>query len=450
MKDIKSNLFVKNQVKIENFIQPFNQKISITSDKSLSIRCILLSSIAIGKSKIFNILESEDVLNALKIVRKIGVKFIKKKNFYEIYGVGINGFNIKKNLTLNAGNSGTLARCLPGLCSATRKNIKLIGDKSLSKRDFSRIIKPLSLFGVNIKSYNGLLPIKFLGSNFLRPINFFEDKGSAQVKTCIILSAINTPGITRIKALKSRDHTELLLKYLNYPITINKRENYDIIKLRGLNQFKSFNYHIPGDISSASFFIVLTLLSKNSELLIKDVNLNPSRLGILKILKQMNAKIMIINKQNYKGEFIGNIKIKSTSKFKSINCPAKLNSSAIDEFLLIFLVAAKSNGISSFSNLNELNKKESPRLDIAINFLRMIGIKVTRNKDNIKIYGNPKLKLCKSFHVKNFLKDHRIFMMSVIAALTFGGNWKINDKDSINTSFPNFLKIIKKLGGKIN
>jgi len=441
---------VKNQIEIQNIIKPFKKHIIVSSDKSLSIRCILLSSIAIGRSKIFNLLKSEDVNNTLRTIKKIGANYIKKRNYLEINGVGINGFNIKKNTVLNAGNSGTLARCIIGLCSASKNKLKLIGDKSLSKRDFSRVIKPLNLFGVNIKSRNGMLPLEFKGTDLIRPINYAENKGSAQIKTCIILSAINTPGVTKINAKKSRNHTELLLKYLKYPIKIKKNKKYDLIQVKGLKQFKSFDYKVPGDISSASFFIVLTLLSKNSTLLIKDININQSRIGILKILNKMNANIKIINRRNYRGEHIGDIKIKSTNNFKSINCPENLNSSAIDEFLLIFLIAAKSKGVSKFKNLNELNKKESPRLDMAIKFLKMIGIKVIRKNFDIKIFGNPDLDLKNNYQMKNFLKDHRVFMMTVIAALTLGGKWKINDKDSIKTSFPQFLKISKKLGAKIN
>ena len=439
---------MKNQVQIDKIIKPFNKQITVPSDKSLSIRCILFSSIALGKSKIFNLLQSEDVTNSIKAIKKIGVRCINKKNYLEIYGVGINGFKIKNKTTINAGNSGTLARCILGLLSSSKKKIKLIGDQSLSKRDFSRVIRPLNLFGVDIKSRNGILPLELNGSELLRPIRFLENKGSAQIKTCIILSAINTHGITTIEAKKSRNHSELLLKYLNYPLSIKKTKKFDLIKIKGLHQFRSLDYKIPGDISSASFFIVLTLLSKKSKLLIKNVNINPTRTGIVTILNKMNANIKVINKRVYKGEIIGDIKIKSKSSFKSINCPDYLNSSAIDEFLLIFLVAAKSNGVSSFKNLDELNKKESPRLDIALKFLRLIGVKVERTDSNIKIFGNPKLQLNKKYHIKKFLKDHRIFMMTVITALTFGGKWKINDKDSIKTSFPTFLNTIKNLGGK--
>ena len=439
---------MKNQVQIDKIIKPFNKQITVPSDKSLSIRCVLFSSIALGKSKIFNLLQSEDVTNSIKAIKKIGVRCIKKKNYLEINGVGINGFTIKNKTTINAGNSGTLARCILGLLSSSKKKVKLIGDRSLSKRDFSRVIKPLNLFGVQIKSRNGILPLELNGSELLRPIRFLENKGSAQIKTCIILSAINTRGITIIKAKKSRNHSELLLKYLNYPLSIKKTKKFDLIKIKGLHQFKSLDYKIPGDISSASFFIVLTLLSKKSELLIKDININPTRIGIVTILNKMNANIKVINKRVYKGEIIGDLKVKSKSSFRSINCPDYLNSSAIDEFLLIFLVAAKSNGVSSFKNLDELNKKESPRLDIALKFLKLIGVKVKRTDSNIKIFGNPKLQLNKKYHIKQFLKDHRIFMMTVIAALTLGGKWKINDKDSIKTSFPTFLNTIKYLGGK--
>ena len=185
-------------------------------------------------------------------------------------------------------------------------------------------------------------------------------------------------------------------------------------------------------------------------MVLKSININDSRVGIIKILNKMNAKIIFKNKKIYNGEKIADIVVESRNNLKGINCPKSLNSSAIDEFLIIFLVAAKASGVSTFSNLGELNKKESPRLEIATNFLKDIGIKFVRNSNNIKIYGNPKLNLNGKYKVKNFSKDHRVFMMSCIAALTLGGNWKIYDKDSINTSFPSFLKKIKDLGAKLH
>ena len=439
-----------NHIFINKKIKSFNKKIKVGSDKSISIRSILLASQAVGKSKISNLLESEDVLNTLKTIKKLGINYKKKRNIYYIEGFGLNGFNIEKNTTINAGNSGTLARLILGLLVKSKFVVKLIGDKSLSKRDFSRVIKPLKLFGVNIKSKNNSLPIEISGTKFLRPITYDENIGSAQVKSCIILSALNTPGTTIINSKISRNHTELMLKSLNYPIKVQKKAKVDKIFINGLKQFKSFEYNVPGDISSASFFIVLTLLSKKSQIIIEGVNVNKSRDGIIQILNKMGANIMLKNKKLYKGEEVADIHVRSITKLNSINCPSKLNSSAIDEFLIIFLVAAKAHGVSKFKDLGEMNKKESKRLDLGVKFLKLIGIKVQRFGNDINIHGNPKIMLSKNFEIMNFLKDHRIFFLSCIAALTLGGKWKINDKKSANTSFPQFLKILKFLGANIN
>ena len=164
----------------------------------------------------------------------------------------------------------------------------------------------------------------------------------------------------------------------------------------------------------------------------------------------MGVNIKFKNKKKYKGEMIADIYVFSSKKLKAINCPSRLNSEAIDEFLIIFLVAAKAKGVSKFKNLSELNQKESPRLKIAAKILKMIGVKVKSDNESIKIYGNPNLKINKNIKIKNYMKDHRVFMMSVIAALSLGGKWKIYDKDSVNTSFPSFLKIVRNLGGKLN
>ena len=438
------HIFIKSKIK------SFKTEIKVGSDKSISIRSILLASQAVGISKISNLLESEDVLNTLKTIKKLGINYKKRGNNYYIEGYGLNGFNIKKNITINAGNSGTLARLILGLLVKIKYKIKLIGDKSLSKRDFTRVIKPLRLFGVSVKSKSNSLPIEIMGNDFLRPIIYNENIGSAQVKSCIILSALNTPGTTIINSKRSRNHTELMLKYLKYPIKIQKKKHNDKIIVQGLDQFKSFDYNVPGDISSAAFFIVLTLLSKKSQIKIKNVNINQSRLGIIKILNKMGADIKLNNKRLYNGEEIADIQLKSQKNLNSINCPPELNSSAIDEFLIIFLVAAKAKGISKFKNLGEMNKKESKRLDLGVKFLRLIGIRVDRLENDINIHGNPNLLLSKKFEMKNYLKDHRIFFLACITALTLGGKWKINDKKSANTSFPDFLKILKKIGAEIN
>tara|TARA_Y100001970_G_scaffold292469_1_gene433885 strand:- start:630 stop:1958 length:1329 start_codon:yes stop_codon:yes gene_type:complete len=438
-------------VSIYKKIKNYNTKITVDGDKSISIRALMLAAWGLGKSKIKNLPDSEDVKSTINCLKKLGVQINKRGENYEIFGNGINSFVYKKGIVLNAGNSGTCARLILGLLIASNKKIKLTGDESLSKRDFLRIIDPLKKFGaIFFQSNKKNLPISILGSDLIRPIKYQENIGSAQCKSSVMLAALNAPGTTIIKSKKSRDHTELFYKFLKIPIKIKKKKYFDIIKIEGKNNFKAFNYNIPGDFSSSAFLIVLTLLSKNSELKIRNVNINPSRIGCIKILNMMGANILFKNKKKYKGEIIGDIFVKSKKILKSINCPTNLNSNAIDEFLIIFLAAIKTKGISVFKNLSELNKKESPRLLIASNILNKIGVKTKLKSNSIKIYGNPNLNISKKIVIKNFMKDHRVFMMSVIAALSFGGQWKIHDSESTKTSFPNFLKIIKSLGAKIN
>ena len=441
---------MKNGVKILKTIKPFNKIINIEGDKSLSIRWALMASQAKGKSSSSNLLNSEDVINTLECLKKLGIKIKKKKNKCEITSKGLNSFKYKKNLILNAGNSGTLGRLIIGLLVHSKTKIKIIGDKSLSKRDFLRITEPLQKFGAKFITNKGGLPIKVIGTANPKPIKYLENRGSAQCKSSVMLAALNTRGTTVIKAKKSRNHTELLFRNLGVPINIIKKKKYDLIKINGKKNITPFDYKIPSDISSSAFFIVLTALSKNSKLKIKNVNVNPTRIGVLEILRKMGVSIKLQNYKIYKGEKIADLIIKSENSLKAINCPTKLNSAAIDEFLLIFLVAAKAKGVSYFKDLSELNQKESPRLIWGAKILNKLGIKNIVKKDSIKIYGNPNLKVNKKIIIKKFLKDHRVFMTSVIAALTLGGKWSIFDKDSINTSFPTFISKIKSLGGRLN
>ena len=440
---------MKNLLEINKKIQSFDNEIKVTGDKSLSIRWVLLASQATGKSRAYNLLMSEDVLAAIEAIKKLGIKVKIYKNYCEIIGNGINGFRYKKNLTINAKNSGTLGRLILGLLIKSPHKIKLVGDKSLSKRDFSRIVIPLKKFGAEFYYKKKIkLPLSILGSQSIKSINYLENKGSAQCKSCIMLAALNSHGTTSIKAKKSRNHTELLFKYLKIPLKKKITKKYDFISIKQPKKIPAFNYKIPGDISSAAFFMALTTLADDAKLLIKGININPSRAGVFTILKKMGAKISLKNQKNYRGEKISDILIKSSKNIKPINCPPELNSNAIDEFLIIFLIAAKAKGVSYFKSISELDQKESPRLTLASKILNMMGVRTELTKDSIKIYGNPNLKIKKTITIKNYLKDHRIFMMSTIAALTFGGHWKIHDKDSIKTSFPSFLKIIKEINKK--
>ena len=435
-----------NSIIVNNKIKTFNKEITVSGDKSISIRWVLFSSLASGISKAENLLMSEDVLAAIKTIKKLGIKVKLDKKICKVYGKGINGYQFKKNLTLNAENSGTLGRLILGFLIDTKYPIKLIGDKSLSKRDFKRITDPLSKFGANFNLKNKKnLPLIVNGNTNLKSFKYLEKKGSAQCKSAVIFGGMKSDGTTIIKAKKSRNHTELLCKYLKLPVSVVSNKNYDLIKIKKVKKIKPFNYKIPSDISSSAFFIALTTLSENSKIVIKNVNINPSRIGIITILKKMGVKIIFKNKKIYKGEQNADIEVTSPKNLKSINCPAKLNSGAIDEFLLIFLIAAKAKGVSYFKDLAELDQKESPRLQWGSKILTKMGIKVITTKNSIKIFGNPNLNINKKIVIKDYLKDHRVFMTSIIASLTFGGTWEIHDKDSIKTSFPKFLNIINDL-----
>ena len=285
----KSIIFTKK-------INPFKKVITVTGDKSLSIRWVLFSSLASGISRARNLLLSEDVFAALDAIKKLGIKVKFKNNNCEIHGKGINGYKYKKNIIINAKNSGTLGRLILGLLINTPYPIKIIGDKSLSKRDFKRVTDPLSKFGAKFQlNRNQGLPLKIIGTKNTKPIRYFEKKGSAQCKSSVILAAMRTEGKTFIKARKSRNHTELLSKYLKLPIKIQSKKKIDFIEINKIKKINPFNYKIPSDISSGSFFIVLASLIKNSELLIKNVNINPSRIGIIIILRKI-TKINISRK----------------------------------------------------------------------------------------------------------------------------------------------------------
>ena len=245
---------MKDYISIFKTLKPFDKTISIEGDKSLSIRWALLASQANGKSKSFNLLKSEDVLSTLKCLKKLGIKINLSKNICEITGNGLNGFNYKNNIILNSGNSGTLGRLIMGLLVHSTKKVKIIGDESLSKRDFSRVTEPLKLFGAKFLTKSNKLPIIIQGTKYAKPITYVENKGSAQCKSSVMLAALNTEGTTVIKAKKSRNHTELLFKYLKLPIKIIRGKKIDLIMINGKKKIKPLNYKIPSDISSSAFF----------------------------------------------------------------------------------------------------------------------------------------------------------------------------------------------------
>ena len=441
----------KISVSINKKINNYNKIIKIPSDKSLSIRALLLASQCIGISKIKNLLESEDVFNCINVLKKLGTKIIKKNNIYFVYGNGLNSFRAEKKLVkIFVGNSGTTARLICGLLSNQNSKFYIYGDKSMNKRDMSRVINPLEKIGCFFYPKNkSTLPLILEGTSMPLAQKHIESKGSAQVKSLILLSGLSTPGITSVVEKKtSRNHTEIFLKKINADIKIEKLKKGNLIKLKGQKNLSAFNYTVFSDPSSASFLIALTLLTSNSKLIIKNVICNSTRIGFLKVLKEkMNANIKIRNKKKISGEPVGDIIIKS-SRLKPVKCSKKLVPFLIDEFCILFVIAALTKGISKFTGINELRHKESDRIKNMEEGFNKIGIKTKSTSDSLKIYGNPNVKISKKLNISSN-GDHRIAMSWAILGLLLGGKLKINNFETVNTSFPGFIKLIKNIGGKV-
>ena len=325
------------------------------------------------------------------------------------------------------------------------------GDSSMNKRDMFRVSKHLEKIGCFFYPKNkSSLPIVIEGTTMPLAQTHVEMLGSAQVKSSILLAALNTPGITSvIEKIPSRNHTEIFLKKIGANINVKKLKKGNLITLEGQKNLYGFKSNISSDPSSSAFFIALTLLTPGSNLLIKNVNCNPTRIGFINILKKkMNAKIVVkvFRKKKY-DEPVGNILIKS-SKLKPINCPREIVPTLIDEFPILFVMAALTKGVSKFSGIESLREKESDRIKSIQVILNEIGIKTKSTINSLKIFGNPNIKTKKLINVypKN---DHRIAMSSTILSLILGVKLKINKFQTTNTSFPGFISLIKYLGGKV-
>ena len=437
-------------LKLNYKIKPFNKSIKVDSDKSLSIRSFLIGSISQDISSAKNVLESEDVISTINCLKKLGVK-IKKDSpgSYKIYGKGFGSLFAKRNLNLNFGNSGTLARLLIGILSTTPDiEIKIQGDHSLNKRSMKKLINIMSEFGAEFLPKNKFnFPLKLISTEMPVCINY-KAGVSAQLKSAVILAGLNAYGTTEIiEDKRSRDHTENMLIKNSEAIRITKGKK-KIIKIFGKKFLNRMDINIPGDPSSAAFFTALTILNKNSSLKIKNVGLNPTRIGFYELLKKHGAKIHFNNKRKKNNEVIGDINIKSGKLKKPIISSKDFYEKTTDEFPILFCIAALTKGTSIFKGIEDLANKESNRIKEMQNVLRQIGIKSIATKDKLKIYGKNLIEgKNKKINVPS-LGDHRICMSSTVLSLVTGIRANIKNFETVKTSSPNFLKIIKSLGAK--
>lgn len=435
-------------VLIEKKIKEFNKTINVDSDKSISIRSFLISAISNDVSKIYNALESDDVNSCIQCLKKLGVKIKRIKNKdYLVYGKGLGSLYCKKNTILNCGNSGTLARLLIGILSTT-PNIQVIikGDSSLNKRNMVKLMNSINEFGCQfLPKEKKHFPLKIISSEM--PVGIeYETGNSAQIKSAVIFAALNSYGNTKIyEKLKTRDHTENILLKNSKSISFEKKNN--LIKIFGKKNLNKINIKIPSDPSSAAFFVAMCLLNKKSELKIRNVCLNPRRIGFYNLLKNSGANIKLLNKKKENNEVVGDIIIKS-GRIRPLKANPKYYLSATDEYPIMFVIAALTNGTSKFNGISELANKESNRILEMQKILTKIGVKTKSTRDSIIIVGKKKIIKNNSLIKVNCKNDHRIAMSCAILALNIGGKFLIKGFETVKTSSPSFLNIIKSLGGK--
>ena len=437
------NLTVKKK------ITPFKKTISIDPDKSISIRSFIIGSVSQKISYAKNILESEDVFSTIKCLKKLGVKIEKKeKGNYLIYGKGLGSLFASKNAELNFGNSGTLARLLVGMLSTTPNiEITIKGDHSLNKRNMKKLIILMSQFGASFFPKNKYkLPLKLVSTQLPVACNY-NSGVSAQLKSPVIFAGINSYGNTKvIEQQKSRDHTENMLLKNNQTINI-KNGKEKLITIYGKKHLNPINIDVPGDPSSSAFFSALTLLNYNSSLKIKNVGLNPTRIGFYTLLKKQKAKIKFINLKRKNNELRGDILIKSC-KLDPIKASKEYYVNSTDEYPILFVLSALTKGTSVFKGIKDLANKESNRIKEMQKVLKQIGIKTIHSKDELKIFGKGMVDAShKNIFVPN-LGDHRICMSAFILAILTGAKTKIKNFETVYTSSPSFLKIMKLLGAK--
>jgi 3-phosphoshikimate 1-carboxyvinyltransferase len=432
-------------------IEPYNKIINVDSDKSISIRSFLIGSISHNISEVKNVLESEDVFSCVDCLKKLGVRIIKvKAKHYQVYGKGLGSLYAKRNAVLDCGNSGTTARLLVGLLSTNPDiQVKIKGDHSLNKRSMAKLINLLTNFGATFLPKNKTtFPLTLISSAV--PIGLEYKAGeSAQLKSAAILAGLNSNGVTNIiEEKRSRNHTEnMLLKNSNI-LKIkknNKKQNH--IKVYGKNYLNSLKINVAGDPSSAAFFTALTLLTPQAKLKIKQVGLNPRRIGFYNLLKKHGAKIKFKNVKKNNNEEVGDIEVQS-SNLKSIKANSDYYVSSTDEYPILFVIASLSKGTSVFKGLEGLIQKESNRIEEMKKILSQVGIKCITTKNEMKVFGVTKLKKLNTIIKVPNLGDHRICMSAVILSLATGIKAEIKNFETVKTSSPSFLQIIKTLGGK--
>ena len=411
-------------------------------DKSISHRAIMFASIAQGKSVVKNFLRAEDPISTMNAFRSMGIEIEEKAgNELIIHGKGLYGLKEPFDV-IDCGNSGTTVRLISGILSGNPFFSVLTGDDSLKQRPMARVIAPLKEMGAGISARDGdkYLPIAIKGRR-LKAIDYRMPVASAQVKSCLILAGLYADGTTAITELqKSRDHTERMLKSMGADIQIDDL----VIKVKGRSGdmgLRPIDVTVPADFSSAAFFIAAALMVPNSEILIKNVCVNPTRTGMLEIIKNMGADVIVENVRDISGEPVADIHCKGNVNLKSVKIGKDIMPSLIDEFPILCVLATQAEGVTEIRGAEELRVKESDRIKAMATELKKLGVEVEEYPDGISIKGKASLKgnVVESYH------DHRIAMSLAIAALAAEGTTTINNSSCVDISFPGFFEELKRI-----
>ena len=420
--------------------------VRIPGDKSISHRAVIFGALCVGKTTITGLLESEDVQRTIEAVKQLGAKVNKKDGRWEVDGFGVGGFTSPENV-IDCGNSGTTCRLIMGAISTTPISAIFVGDKSLSHRPMDRVIEPLSGIGVKCTARNGsFLPITLEGVSSAMPIDFESKVDSAQVKSAILLAGLNSRGTTKyMERTLTRDHTERMLAAFGGKIKTEKTENGYAHYIQGLQELKPQEITVPSDPSSASFFIAAALMVEGSDITIKNICMNETRIGFLKVVNEMGARIEVNNKKTISGELVADLRIKY-SRLKGVKVPENLVASMIDEFPILSVLASLAEGETEMKEIGELKVKESDRIFSMAEGLRQCGVDVDFGEDYMIVKGMKKVR---GGQLINTFNDHRIAMSFICLGQVAEKPIKISETISISTSFPGFIEKFKEIGATL-
>lgn len=412
-------------------------EVTVPGDKSISHRAVMFGAISDGRTEIQNFLEGADCLSTISCFRSMGIEIEKKQNQILVHGKGLRGLTAPSGI-LDCGNSGTTTRLISGILSPQPFTSTLTGDDSIKKRPMNRIIEPLAMMGADIKSLNGngCAPLQICGRP-LHGIHYHSKVASAQVKSAILLAGLYAEGETRVTEPKlSRNHTELMLKRFGADV----RTEGTTAVIRPASHLTGTNILVPGDISSAVYFVAAALILPNSEVLIKNVGINPTRAGLLTVCKNMGAQISLVNESHEGSEPTADLLVHS-SNLKGTVIEGDLIPAMIDELPTVALMACFAEGTTVIRDAAELKVKESNRIAIMVENLSAMGADIVETEDGMIIHGGKPLHGA----VIDSHKDHRIAMTFAVAALAAGGETEILDADCVSISYPRFYDELNRL-----